>query len=224
MSLRGASLLKGLVLAHLALGPMAAWAQDASATVLTPPPLVQVEEGPAPGMPTADAAIPAPLSPQTQAGRKGDPADLGALSLPGLRGEAEPLRLGGAAPSAVTLILRDAGLPPPPSAALRALRNELASLPAELEPSGATWFGHVLTDVALSGLVLGGVGFFGAFNELEQGFYLLVAASSAVMLPIGALTWAVGEIVDGHRRKALKRRRDRLLMEIDREMAFDPRW
>ncbi len=222
MSLRGARLFKGLVLACLALGSAAAWAQGASPTVLTPPPLVQVEDGPAPGMPTDDAASVAPIPPQTRAGR--DPTDPGALALPGLRGEAAPPRLGGAAPSAVTLTLRDAGLPPPPSAALRALRSELASLPAELEPSGATWFGHVLTDVALSGLFLGGVGFFGAFNELEQGFYLLVAASSAVMLPIGALTWAVGEIVDGHRRKALKRRRDRLLMEIDREMAFDPRW
>lgn len=234
MPLLDSRLPKALLLTFLSAAPALAWAQGAPGAGLSPPPMVQVEEAPflsspadgAPEValeplapegqwPQPDAQPHPTREPERQMGRVGEDAAAGAFLRGGDLGRAE------FSPSAVTITLRDAGLPPP-NPALRSLRHELASLPVEVHPNGATSVGHFMTDLALTGLFFGTVGFFSAQNELEQGFFLVMGASSLVVLPVAGLTWLVGEIVDGHRRSSLEKRRRRLMREIDREMGFDP--
>ena len=111
---------------------------------------------------------------------------------------------------------------PPPTPGLDALQAQLDALPLDIRPSAATEFGFLLTDLAATGLFVAGLSALTASNENELFLYVVLTAASAVALPIGAITWAVGGVIDGHRRRALTRRRHQLMQAIDRELALHP--
>lgn len=246
MSLQRTGVLEALVLLCLAAGSVEAAAQAIDAPPTDPASLsVDLAEPGAPGQPASISEPPLPSEEGWGAPRAGgdegadaalrvageptpdalEPGGPGGLEAPGPMGDgagsgwlADPHQ-GDAFPSH----LRLSGMElPQVSPQLLALQKELAGLPLEIAPSPATEFGSLLTELAGAGLFFGGISFFTAFNEQEQALYLVLIAASAVALPIGAITWAVGAFIDGNRRRSLERRRHRLQRAIDEELGLYP--
>lgn len=203
------------LVATLAFGPGVARAQADVDRALSAPPLVQVTEE----SDDASAVLDDAALPTVDVGVAESPSAASAHDAAGDRGEG----LLRADSDVVRLSLRDAGLRPP-SARLRLLEAELASLPTQVSANAATWIGQILVEFGVTALGCSTFGFLTLPQGSERDGYALLAISTILILPVGAVTWAIGAIVDGHRERSLQKRRRSLVAEIRREVAFDPSW
>lgn len=221
------------LLALLLVGSLAAHAQGAGGAGLVDPPLLQAPDHPEEvEVPAIEAAPPAPAGPAPSVPvarpdvphASGDAYERAPRDAPAASEDTSGSSHFRGPPAAAVRSLRDVGLPPPASERLRALERELVALPVHAPRSGLTLFGEVLTEASATFLLLGGLGMLDARTEFEFDAMLVLSATSLLLLPVGALSWAIGAAIDHHSQRSLDRRRHTLRAEIRRETTFDPSW